>query len=166
MIIQNRALLAAYLWFGATLLVLFTVLMLKSTYHGVVMPFNDFLAWSSAKVLTLIDGEAVVPSGSSVSNSRFGFSIAEGCNGIYALVIVIAGIMALPIRWLRRLIGLVLAIILIMGLNYVRLVTLWFFGQTSPLLFDTMHLYVWEFVIIALGAAFCYWWYEKSARSI
>jgi len=162
---HNRALLTAYLWFGATLLGLFTVLMLSSTYHGVVMPFNNFLAWSTAGVLTLLGGGPLTVNGTSVSGTTFGFSVAEGCNGIYALVIVIAGVMALPIRWSRKVVGLILAAVYIMALNYIRLLTLWYFGQTSPLLFDTMHLYVWEFIIIALGAAFCYWWYEKSARS-
>ena len=54
----NWPLLKIYLIFGAVLLVMFAIIMIKSVYTGVVMPFNEFLAWSSVHGLAmlLIDG--------------------------------------------------------------------------------------------------------------
>ena len=157
----RRRLFRIYMVFGATLLALFTVTMIKPVYYHVIIPFNRFLAWSSTAALHLFGSEGVTCSGTSISSPSFGMNIAEGCNGIYALAIVLAGVAAMPARWTAKLIGLALAVVLVMALNYIRIITLWYAGITSTFLFSTMHLYVWEFVIIALGAAYWYVWYEK-----
>jgi len=161
----NWPLFKIYLLFGFVLLIVFSVIMLPSVYWKVIMPLNEFLAWSCAKLLGLMGTEGVSSSGTSVSSPTFGVNIAEGCNGIYALSIVIAGIVAFPARWLPKLIGLLLGIIFIMFLNYVRIIVLWYAGIYSSFLFDTMHLYVWEFLIIVLGAGYWYFWYEKFVKT-
>lgn len=158
-------LIKVYLIFGLTILGLFTLIMIKPVYFKVVVPFNDFLAWTSAAVIRLLGNDGVIVSGTRVMAEGMGINIAEGCNGIYALSIVIAGVMAFPARWRPKLTGLALAIAFIMFLNYIRILTLWYFGLYSDFLFNTMHLYVWEFVIIALGAGFWYFWYEKFVKT-
>lgn len=161
----NWPLFKIYLYFGLVLLGIFTVIMIKPVYYNVVMPLNDFLASSSAGVISLLGDENVSCSEALVTSSGYSINIAEGCNGIYALAIVIAGIAAFPAPWRPKSIGLVLAIALIMILNYIRILTLWYAGKAGSFLFDAMHLYVWEFVIIALGAAFWYFWYEKFVKT-
>ncbi len=161
----NWPLFKIYLLFGLVLLVLFTIIMVKPVYYGIVMPFNKFLAHSSASVIILLGGDDIICSGTSVSTSGFAIDIAEGCNGIYALSIVIAGIIAFPAPWRPKSVGLLLSIILIMILNYIRILTLWYVGKAGSFLFDVMHLYVWEFVIIVLGAGFWYFWYEKFVKA-
>ncbi len=158
-------LIKVYLLFGLIILILFTIIMVKPVYFKVVMPFNGFLAWSSAGVISLLGTDNVVVSGTRIVAPGMGLNIAEGCNGIYALSIVIAGVIAFPARWKPKTIGLVLAVAVIMTLNYIRILTLWYFGIYSDFLFKTMHLYVWEFIIIALGAGFWYFWYEKFVKT-
>jgi exosortase H (IPTLxxWG-CTERM-specific) len=160
----NRHLFKIYLIFIITLLALFTITMIKPVYLHVIVPFNAFLADSSTLLIKALSSRSIVSDGISISSGNFSIDIAEGCNGIYALSIVLAGIIAFPARWRPKLVGLVLAVILIMILNYIRIVTLWFAGAAYPSLFETMHLYVWEFVIIALGAGFWYWWYERFIK--
>ncbi len=160
----NWPLFKIYLLFGVTLLVLFTIIIIPPVYERAVEPLNDFLAWSSAKAISLLGGANVTSNGDNISGRGFGISIAEGCNGVYALSIILAGIIAFPVRWRQKLIGLILATAFIMFLNYVRILTLWFAGLYSSFLFDAMHLYVWEFIIIALGAGLWYYWYEKFAK--
>ena len=161
----NWPLFRIYLLFGLVLLAVFTVLMLPSVYWKVIMPLNEFLAWSSAELLSLMGTEGISSSGIAVSSPQFGINIAEGCNGIYALAIVIAGILAFPARWPAKAVGLVLGIIFIMFLNYVRIIALWYAGIYSSFLFETMHLYVWEFIIIVLGAGYWYFWYERFVKT-
>ena len=158
-------LIKAYIFFVLTILVLFTLIMVKPVYFHVVMPFNDFLAWSSGVVLGILGTENISVSGTQITGTGMALNIAEGCNGIYALSIVIAGVMAFPARIKQKLIGLGLAVAVIMILNYVRILTLWYFGIYSDFLFNTMHQYVWEFVLIALGAGVWYYWYEKFVKT-
>jgi len=160
----NWPLIKIYLMFGAVLLVIFTIIMVKPVYFHVIKPFNSFLAWSSARALHLFGSGEVTCSGENISQPGFSIDIAEGCNGIYALAIVVAGIVAFPAPWRPKLTGLLLAVLLIMILNYIRIITLWYTGVTGSFLFDAMHLYVWEFIIIVLGGAFWYFWYEKFVK--
>lgn len=161
----RKSLIRVYLVFGLCLLVIFTITMIRPVYFGVVIPFNEFLAWSTAGMLRLLGSEGVVAQGTGVSSPGFGFTVAEGCNGIYALAIVLAGIIAFPSHWKPKLAGLIMATVFVMALNYLRLLTLWYAGNSFAWLFDTIHLYVWEFVIIALGAGFWYFWYEKFVKA-
>jgi len=160
----NWPLIRIYLIFGAVLLGFFTVMMIKPFYFGIIIPFNNFLAWSSTQVLHLFGGSDIINTGSTISKTGFAIDIAEGCNGIYALAIVVAGIIAFPASLRPKLTGLSLAVIVIMALNYIRIITLWYAGEAGSFIFDTMHLYVWEFIIITLGGAFWYFWYEKFVK--
>lgn len=155
-------LLKIYLVFGLTLIFLFAITMIRPVSDNVLTPFNSFLAWSTAVVLNLMGSDQVVSSGTSVSNSYFAFSIAGGCNGVFALLVVIAGMVALPMRRRPRMVGVILSIALVMSLNYIRILTLWYAGNSVSLLFDMMHNYLWEFVIIGAGSGFLYYWYEKT----
>jgi exosortase/archaeosortase family protein len=130
-----------------------------------VLPFNEFLAWSTAAVLSVTAGADISSSGTSVSGAGFGFTIAEGCNGIYALAIVLAGIVAIPMGRRHKLIGLALATALIMFLNYIRILSLWYAGISSPFWFEILHTYLWEFIIIAVGLLFLYFWYERFVKA-
>jgi exosortase H (IPTLxxWG-CTERM-specific) len=153
-----------YLLFGAVLLVLFTIIIIPPIYDRVVEPLNSFLASSSATAITFLGSDNVVSEGKSVTTAGFAINIAEGCNGIYALSIILAGILAFPSGWRAKLMGVMIATVFIMFLNYVRILTLWYAGLSSSFLFDAMHLYVWEFIIIALGAGLWYFWYERYAQ--
>ena len=155
-------LLKVYLLFGGTLVFLFTFTVINPVVDNVLTPFNSFLAWSTAGVLSLLGSEQVVSSATSVTSSNFAFTIAEGCNGVYALAVVIAGMVALPIRRRPKIVGLVLAILFVMFLNYIRILTLWYAGNTTSFFYDMVHTYLWEFIIIGSGAGFLYFWYEKS----
>lgn len=51
-------------------------------------------------------------------------SVAHGCNGVHAVLIFAAAILAFPARWTRRLIGLAAGVVIIFGFNMIRLVNL------------------------------------------
>lgn len=154
-------LLRLYLLFGLTLIFLFPVTLFKPVVNNVLDPFNSFLAWSTAATLSILGESQVVSSGTSVSGADFAFSIAAGCNGVYALVVVIAGMVAFPMSPRPKLVGLILAIVFVTVLNYIRILALWYTGNTSSFLFDITHTYLGEFVIIGSGAGFLYFWYER-----
>ncbi len=94
----------------------------------------------------------------------FTVNIAEGCNGIYALFIFMAGIIAYPSSIRHKLYGLAIGIPFIMLLNYIRIISLWYAGTYAPNLFKVMHLYIWETIIIALGGILWLFWYEKWVK--
>jgi exosortase H (IPTLxxWG-CTERM-specific) len=153
-----------YLLFGGTLIFLFTFTMINPVVDHVLMPYNSFLAWSTAEVVSLLGSDHVISAGTTVTSAGFVFSIAEGCNGVYALAVVVAGMVSFPLSWRRKIIGLIIAVVFVMMLNYIRILSLWYAGESGSFLYEAMHTYLWEFIIIGAGAGFLYFWYEKSVK--
>ena len=76
-----------------------------------------------------------------------------------------AAVLAFPSSWKSKGKAIVLGGAMIFVLNQVRLLTLYFIGKSFPLLFDDVHIYVWQGVIIVFVAFYWYSWAVRSQRS-
>ena len=75
-------------------------------------------------------------------------SIERGCNGIEAVIILIAALAAFPSTWKQKLVGFCAGFIAIQLLNLVRIISLFYMGQWSMVWFEWFHLYLWQALII------------------
>jgi exosortase/archaeosortase family protein len=89
--------------------------------------------------------------------------VLPGCNGMEAVLIVVASILAFPASWSRRLVGILLAAALIFGFNIVRLATLIAVARYLPARLELFHVYIWQPLIVLI--AFCLFlaWASYSA---
>ena len=78
----------------------------------------------------------------------FAVEIAAGCNGVEAMMILIAAMLAFPAPWRYRLAGITIGISAIQALNLVRIVSLFFLGLWNQDAFEWAHLYVWQALIM------------------
>ncbi len=92
----------------------------------------------------------VIASGKVISHSLNGFavSIEPGCNGVEAMIVLLAAIAAFPAPWLYKLKGLAWGFVAIQGMNLLRIISLFYLGQWSRELFDWAHLYIWQALIM------------------
>jgi exosortase H (IPTLxxWG-CTERM-specific) len=114
-----------------------------------VVPWTNTLAAISAGIVKLFDPQ-VIAQGKVLqsANSGFAVSIEAGCNGIEATIVLLAAILAFPAPWKRKLIGLVIGIIAVQGLNIVRVISLFYLGQWNFSVFEWAHLYAWQALIM------------------
>jgi len=115
----------------------------------VVQPWTDLVARASSAVIRAFDGEAQSV-GKMVYSVRTGFAmtIEAGCNGVEAMLVLLAGILAYPAPWRSKLIGLAIGAVAIQALNLVRIVSLFYLGQWNMQWFEWAHLYVWQGLIM------------------
>jgi exosortase H (IPTLxxWG-CTERM-specific) len=111
-------------------------------------------------VETTLRGDVVSASGP----DAFSVQIVEGCTGLFVFVLLLGATIAFPARWRARILGLVLGASLIFVLNWLRIVTLFFVGRNYPDLFDELHVYVWQGLIIVLVTIYWYAWALRSAQ--
>ncbi|MEZ5579045.1 MAG: exosortase H [Candidatus Competibacteraceae bacterium] len=78
-------------------------------------------------------------------------SIQPGCNGVEAMIVVLAAIAATPASWKQKLIGLGLGFLAIQILNVIRIVSLFYLLQWNPVWFEWAHLYLWQALIMLDG---------------
>lgn len=128
----------------------------------VIVPFTEGIARVSGVLLNAI-GQDVNVRGTVVSSSRFGVNINNGCNGVEAMLILLASIVAFPATLKARALGLALGAIAVQVLNAVRIVTLYLLGAYQPKLFDMFHTAVWQIVIILAAIGFFLVWSARVA---
>jgi len=128
---------------------LFSLEMLKPVQELVIIPWTAFLADISGWLMALFDSE-VDTIGKIIRSTANGFavSIEPGCNGVEAMIVLLAAILAFPAPILYKLKGLLWGFLAIQGMNLVRIISLFYLGQWSQPLFDWAHLYIWQALIM------------------
>lgn len=128
----------------------------------VIVPFTQAIAsWSG--VLLNVLGQDVTVRGTEIRSIRFAVNINNGCNGVEAMLILLASIVAFPASLKARAIGLLLGALAVQLLNAVRIVTLYLLGAYQPRLFDLFHTAVWQIAIIMAAIGFFLLWSSRVA---
>lgn len=137
------------LLFFVIMMALFTTELLPAGQQYFVTPLTSGLALVSGALIDVL-GRDVVTQGVVIYDlkARFAVEIAAGCNGVEAMILLTAAILAFPAPWKHKLVGLVLGWIAIQGLNLVRIVSLFFLGLWNETAFEWAHLYIWQALIM------------------
>ncbi|MBK6960462.1 MAG: exosortase H [Gammaproteobacteria bacterium] len=135
--------------FMVILTTLFTVEMLAPVQQAVVLPWTGLLADLSGWLMQLFDNEVAV-NGKIIrsTTSSFGVSIEPGCNGVEAMIVLLAAIIAFPAPLLYKLKGLLAGFVAIQALNLARIISLFYLGLWNATLFEWAHLYIWQALIM------------------
>lgn len=138
------------LLFPLYLVILFVLELLAPVDHAVIQPWTDFLADVSGVVMSTFDASVNVH-GNVIAGGSTGFAIAieRGCNGVEAVIVLVAAMLAYPATWREKLIGMGLGFVAVQALNLVRIVSLFYLGNWNRDWFDWFHLYVWQALIIS-----------------
>ena len=117
--------------------------------QAIVGPWTAFVADASCVLIRTFDTDARA-FGATLLASRSGFAmtIQAGCNGVEAMLVLLAGVLAYPARLRLKLAGLVLGALAIQALNLVRIVSLFYLGQWNLAWFEWAHLYAWQALIM------------------
>ena len=136
------------LLFPLFLLVLFVLELLAPVDRAVIAPWTAFLADLCGGLMRLVDHDVSVHGNIIASNGGFAIAIERGCNGVEAVIVLVAAMLAYPARWRERLIGIGVGFVCVQILNMVRIVSLYYLGNWNRDWFDWFHLYVWQALIV------------------
>ncbi|MEO8378253.1 MAG: exosortase H [Acidobacteriota bacterium] len=148
--------------FFAILIAAYLLIAWNPVNDRVIVPFTEGIAQVSGAVLRAM-GQPVVTSGTVIRSARFGVNINNGCNGVEAMLILLASIVAFPASMKARAAGLMLGAIAVQLLNAVRIVTLYLLGAYQPRLFDIFHTAIWQILIILSAIVFFLLWSARVA---
>jgi exosortase H (IPTLxxWG-CTERM-specific) len=125
-------------------------------------PFTSALARVSVWTINLLGGKAQA-NGTVISTPAGGMTIKYNCNGLEAIAIFVAAILAFPATWKAKMKGLVMGFAVIQVVNVIRIVVLYYVQKTAPEAFDTVHVYVAQIVVIAIAIGLWLLWIERYA---
>ncbi len=131
---------------------------------SVIVPFTHGIA-SLTRIMLGWTGAEVGQNGTLVSFNGASLNILEECNGVPAIIVLVSAILAYPASWIRKAQGLALGIPAIFAINQIRVLSLFFIHRyMSPQLFELMHEYVWQFVVILFSILLWIYWAERFVR--
>ena len=148
--------------FFAVLIAAYLLIAWKPVNDNVIVPFTAGVARTSGAILNVI-GEDVTVAGTVIRSPRFAVNINNGCNGVEAMLILLASIVAFPATMKARAAGLLLGALAVQILNAIRIITLYLLGAYQPRLFDLFHTAVWQIVIIMAAIGFFLAWSARVA---
>ncbi len=140
----------------------FTLISLNWVNDHVINPFTGGIARVSGVTLDAM-GQNVTMQGTMLRSPRFAVNIKNGCNGVEAMLIFLAAVLAFPAPWKSRLTGLVLGILAIQVVNLIRVVALFLTGVYFPRIFDTSHTVIWQTIVILFGVLLWIFWANRLA---
>lgn len=137
------------LLFAAIVVGLFALELTPPAQRYFVMPWTAAVAQAAVATMQAFD-PAVVAQGPTVISTRNGFAVTilAGCNGVEAMIVLVAAMLAFPAPWKHRALGIAAGIVAIQALNLARIVSLFYLGQWDRQWFDWAHLYVWQSLIM------------------
>lgn len=130
--------------------------------------FNTYLGWNakvSAAILGLLGDDARV-SGVTLSTPRFALTLMPGCDALQTSAFFVFAVLAAPISvsLLSRVAPLVLGMVVLLAINVVRIISLYYTGVYFPSAFATMHIDVWQALFIFLPIFFWLTWSRWAMR--
>jgi exosortase H (IPTLxxWG-CTERM-specific) len=159
---RNRRELTFLIAFALLLGVSFSLISLNWVNDHAIEPLTAGIARVSGAVLDLL-GQNVTMAGTVIRSPRFAVNIRNGCNGVEAMLIFLAAVLAFPASWRSRLLGLGLGILVIQVVNLIRVVALFLTGAYLPRFFDTSHTVIWQTLVILTGVLLWIFWANRFA---
>lgn len=129
----------------------------------VIEPFTGGIATASSATLNLL-GQKVHQQGTLIQGPRFAVNIKNGCNGVEAMLIFLAAVLAFPAPWKSKLAGLGLGIVAIQAINLIRVVALYLTGVYFPKVFNASHTVIWQTVVILASVLLWIYWANRLPR--
>ncbi len=99
-----------------------------------------------------------------VTSSLCSVTIIHECTAVHPIAIFAAAVIAYPLSWTARLMGIAIGVPTLLVINQVRLVSLCYIGRWYPASFEPAHLLVWQSLIVLLTALLFVGWIFLTTR--
>lgn len=119
--------------------------------------YTDMIIFFTEKVLVLV-GIIATHQGTIIHLPGISLDIKFGCNGLEAVMIFSVAVVAFPAGWRKKLAGILVGFLIIQVLNIFRIAVLAYTGVKHPKIFDLIHIYVAQgvMIVVALGVFLLY----------
>jgi exosortase H (IPTLxxWG-CTERM-specific) len=155
------------LLFCAYLVLGFALQVMPVVDREFIVPFLSVVASVSGGLISLFGG-AVTVANDVIQSPVTGFAVRvdNGCSGLEAVILICAAVLAFPTNWKMRAVGVVACSFAILGVNLIRIISLFYIGQYSMEWFEWAHLYAWDILIMVDGVVALILWVRFAlARS-
>jgi exosortase H (IPTLxxWG-CTERM-specific) len=151
--------------FLGALVFFYLVVAIRPVNDHVIEPFTGQIVRVSAGVLRVL-GEGAQATGTQISSPAFAVDVKNGCNGVEAMLLLVAAILAFPATPRQRLLGLAIGVAVIQVANLIRVVSLFWLGVHHRNVFELFHAAIWQTALILLSVVLFILWSRRVGPAI
>ena len=150
---QSNAVFVRFVVFFVVLLV-FSNVILEGDWSWTTFR-QDYGHWLARVIGNMLDPfvGGVLVHDDFVSGPGLSMRIVRHCDGLDAMSMLVAAILAFPAPWRTRIVGTLASLPIMFAINVLRILILYIIGSQSRWLFDIVHVYAFQVSIIAAAAA-------------
>ena len=131
---------------------------------------NDVYTNAIVIVTSKVMGITGIPctyKGSIISVPGISLDVRFGCNGLEAVMIYSVAVVAFPATWKKKIVGILGGFLIIQVINILRIAALAYSGVHFKSLFEYIHIYVAQGIMIAVALAvfFVHLTYAKNHKT-
>lgn len=149
--------------FVVALGVFYLLVAVQPVNDHVIVPFTKGIVAVAAWILALL-GEPARAAGTLIQSTAFAVDVKNGCNGVEAMLLLVAAVLAFPATAVQRLVGVAAGIAVVQALNLVRVVSLFWLGVHHRSVFELFHAAIWQTALILVAVALFLLWSRGVAR--
>lgn len=138
-------------------------ILLAITDDNFFQSYLNFTATLSSLFINLL-GENSKAINGIISSETVSMMLSFGCEGTEPIVILIAGIIAVPIPFIKKWKAGLISIIALYILNIFRIAALYFIQKTNPAVFDAYHTVYFPIGFILISLLLMAWSVQWSAK--
>lgn len=151
--------------FALQMIVFYCIYLPPYTQEKLITPIATFYAIFSGLMLNLFGYDTTV-FGDTISSPQFSIAIKKGCDALEPMGLFIAGILAFPALFRKKIIGLLIGLFVIFLLNIVRIISLFITGIHNYALFEAMHIEIWQVIFILVAIGLWFLWLRWAVRKV
>jgi exosortase H (IPTLxxWG-CTERM-specific) len=151
--------------FVGALVFFYLLVAIRPVNDHVIEPFTGQIVRASAGVLRVL-GEGTWASGTQITSPTFAVDVKNGCNGVEAMLLLVAAMLAFPATARQRLLGLAAGMAVIQIANLIRVVSLFWLGVHYRSVFELFHAAIWQTALILLSVVFFILWSRRVGPAL
>lgn len=146
--------------FCAVLIPFYAIWMTSFFKTNILYGWNCLNTIVASFVLNIF-GAKTTATGDVLAGPNAAIKIFEGCDGIEPTMLLIAGIIAFPTAWKLKPKGMLFGSLFLLGVNFIRILSLYIIQLHWPAAFEFMHLEFWQVAFIVLAIIVWVYWIRK-----
>ncbi|MCH7799939.1 MAG: archaeosortase/exosortase family protein [Chloroflexi bacterium] len=117
--------------------------------------------WTSIGLNSI--GFSTTVNGTILASDTFAVNIVAECTAVGPLVLFMGAVVAYPSPMKSKAMGFLLGLVVLTGVNVIRIMSLFWIGDNYRQYLDIAHLLVWQSIIILLAIVLWLFWVDRMA---